>query len=105
MFVKNPNVRCLPLTGQPDVMEFSLNVPPNSVTKIFVITVKGLEPVTSCVRDQDASNANKTHVRDRIFKLSTIHALVIFRFTEFNESSALFRKNSSEQASWTKVII
>ena len=26
----------------------------NSVTKIFVITVKGFEPAASCVRDQDA---------------------------------------------------
>ena len=36
------------------------------------------------------------HVRDRIFKLSLIHASVIYfsEFTEFNESCALFRKNS-----------
>ena len=39
-------------------VEFSLNVftPLNSVTKIFVITVKGLklatQPATSCVKDQ-----------------------------------------------------
>ena len=35
--------------------------------------------------------------RDRIFKLSPIHASVIFRFPEFpefSESSSLFRKNS-----------
>ena len=39
---------------------FSLNASQNSVnsiTKIFVITVKGLKPVTSCVRDQDATTA------------------------------------------------
>ena len=35
---------------------FSLNSL-NSVTKIFVIAVKGLEPATSCVRDQDATRA------------------------------------------------
>ena len=35
---------------------FSLNSV-NSVTKIFVITVKGLEPATSCVADQDAITA------------------------------------------------
>ena len=29
----------------------------NSVTKIFVITVKGLEPATSYIRDQDATLA------------------------------------------------
>ena len=41
--------------------------------------------------------ANKTHVRDRIFKLSPFHASVIIsfpEFTEFRESSAPFRKNS-----------
>ena len=27
----------------------------NSVTKIFLTTVKGLEPATSCVRDQHAT--------------------------------------------------
>ena len=36
-------------------MEFFLNVSLNSVTKIFVITVRGLEPATSCLRDQHAS--------------------------------------------------
>ena len=41
-------------------------------------------------------------MRDRIFKLSPIHASVIFQiftefveFTEFNESYAPFRKNSN----------
>ena len=48
---------------------FSLNSS-NSVTKIFV-TVKGLEPATSCVRDQD--------VRDRIFKLSPVNASVTYQ--------------------------
>ena len=38
-----------------------LNVSLNSVTKIFVITVKGLEPTTSCVRDQDAITAPARH--------------------------------------------
>ena len=49
----------------------------DSVTKVFVITVKGLKPETSCVRDQDATTA--PHLRDRIFKLSPIHALVIYQ--------------------------
>ena len=35
---------------------FSLN-PANSVTKIFVIIVKGLKPATSGVGDQDATTA------------------------------------------------
>ena len=34
-------------------------------------------PATSCARDQ---NARKTHLRDRIFKLSPIHASVIYQF-------------------------
>ena len=34
----------------------------NSVTKIFVITGKGFEPVTSCVRDQDTTTAPATHM-------------------------------------------
>ena len=47
----------------------------NSETKIFVITVKGFKPVTSCVRNQDAATtAARQHVRDRIFKLSLVHA-------------------------------
>ena len=32
------------------------------VTKIFVITVKGLEHATSCVRDQDATTAPARHI-------------------------------------------
>ena len=35
--------------------------------KIFVITVKGLEPATSCVRDEDATTV-------WVFKRSPIHA-------------------------------
>ena len=48
----------------------------NSVTKIFVITVKGLKPVTSCVKDQDATTVPARHMRDRILKFSPIHASV-----------------------------
>ena len=52
----------------------------NSVTKIFATTVKGLEPATSCVRNQDTTTApDTTHVRDRVFKLSPIHASVIYQ--------------------------
>ena len=40
---------------------FSLNLL-NSVTKIFVNIVKGCEPVTSCVRDQDATTALARHL-------------------------------------------
>ena len=48
--------------------------------KIFVITVNGLKPASSCVRDQDDSHStSKTHVRDGIFKLSPIYASVIYQ--------------------------
>ena len=42
-----------------ETMEFFLNVSLNSAKeqKIFVVTVKGLEPATSCVRDQNATTA------------------------------------------------
>ena len=40
---------------------FSLNSA-NSATKIFVITVKGYELTTSCVRDQDATIETARHV-------------------------------------------
>ena len=43
---------------------FSLNSA-NSVTKIFVIIVKGLEPATSCVRDQDATAAPARNTSER----------------------------------------
>ena len=34
----------------------------NSVTKIFVITVKGLELATSCVRDKDVTTVPARHM-------------------------------------------
>ena len=52
----------------------------NSVTKIFDITAKGLEPATSCVRDPGCyHSASKTHMRDKIFKFSPIHVSVIYQ--------------------------
>ena len=38
---------------------FSLKV---HLLKIFVITVKDLEPVTSCIRDKDATTALARHM-------------------------------------------
>ena len=71
----------------------------DSVTKIFVITVKGLKPATQpplvC---ETVPQYQQDTCRDRIFKLCPIQASVIFRFPEFpefSESSALFRKNST----------
>ena len=40
---------------------FPLNLV-NSVTKMFIITVKGLQPAISCVRDQDTSTAPARHM-------------------------------------------
>ena len=40
---------------------FSLNFL-NPASKLFVITVKGLKPVTSCVRDQGATTAPARHM-------------------------------------------
>ena len=62
---------------------FSLNSA-NSVTK-KIMTLKGLEPLprdqaTSCIRDQHGTTAPVRHVRDWIFKLSPIHASVIYQF-------------------------
>ena len=48
-----------------DILEFSINVSmntTNSVTKIFVITVKGLKLAISCVRDQHATIAPTRHM-------------------------------------------
>ena len=39
------------------LLEFSAN----SMTKIFVITVKGLKPATSCVREQHATTMPSRH--------------------------------------------
>ena len=69
----------------------------NSVTKISVITVKGLKPATQSPLVLETRMLPQCHqdtCRDRIFKLSPIHASVIFRFPEFIESPPLFRKNS-----------
>ena len=58
-------------------MEFSLNVSLNSlnsVTKILIITEKAQTRPLLCKRPGYYYSASKTHVRDRIFKLSSIHA-------------------------------
>ena len=66
----------------------------NSVTKKIVVTVKGLEPVTSCERDQDAYTVPKISLNWTQFMLQWFIRFPEFaEFTEFNESSAPFRKN------------
>ena len=70
----------------------------NSVTKIFVYSKKDSNLPLShllCKRLGCFHSASKTHVRDRIFESSPIHASVIFRFPGFSESSAPFRKSSN----------
>ena len=48
----------------PKILELFLNA--NSVTKIFVITVKGFEPATSRVRDQNTTTALETHIAETV---------------------------------------
>ena len=52
-------VICLVMINKWPPLEFFLNV---SLTKIFVITVRGLEPATSRVRDQDASTVQARYM-------------------------------------------
>ena len=86
-------------------MEFFLNVSLNllnSLTKIFVITIKGLKPTASCVRDQDAITVPPRHMWDTgslnwpKFMLKWFIRFSEFaEFTVFNESSTPFKKNSN----------
>ena len=57
---KNSVFNCLRLMGYfraMDAIEFSL-------TEIFVITVKGFEPATSCIIDQNATVAPARHMSE-----------------------------------------
>ena len=51
----------------------------NSVTKIFVTPVKEFEPASFSIKDQDANTVPVRHMRDSIFKLTRIHASVIYQ--------------------------
>ena len=64
----------------------------NSVTKIIVMTVKGLEPDTSCVRDQYATRAPARHM----WKTGSLY-WTQFMLQWFIRFSAPFRKNSNVQ--------
>ena len=67
----------------------------NSVTKRFVIVVKGLKPATSCVTETRMLLQHcKTHVRDRIFKLTVIHASVIYQMPWIHWILVPFRENT-----------
>ena len=66
---------------------------------MFVITVKGLESTTQPPLVEETRmvpQRQQDTCSNRIFKLSPIHASVIFsfpEFSEFSERSALFMKN------------
>ena len=87
-------------------LEFFLNEllnSANSVTKIFVITVKGLEPATSYIRDHDTTTAPARHM----YETGSLNWPQFMpkwfirypEFTDFNESSP-FRKNSNINNTW-----
>ena len=68
--------------------------------KIFVIRVKGLEPATSCVRDQDATTLPARHMWETAFLNWTQFKLQWFiRFPEFAEFNckAIFTDDSSNE--------
>ena len=59
-------------------IEFYLNVF-TELTKLFAMAVQMLEAATSCVRDPGCYySTSKSYLRDRIFKFSSVHALVIY---------------------------
>ena len=63
-----------------------------------IITVKGLEPATSCVREQDVTTVPSRHMWETgslNWSWFMIQRFIKFpEFAEFSESSAPFRKNS-----------
>ena len=70
----------------------------NSVTKNCHYSKRARTFHLLCKRPGCYHSTSKTHVRERIFKTSPINASVIYQipeFTEFSESSAPFRKNST----------
>ena len=71
----------------------------NSVTKIFVITVKALESATSCARDQDAITAPERHMLETGSSKWDKFMLQWFdrfpEFAKFSGSPATHGKNSN----------
>ena len=71
------------------------------MTKIFAITIKWLEPATSCVRDQDATTVSARHMWET-GSLNWVQFMLrwLIRFPEFTESTELngsytpFKKNT-----------
>ena len=71
----------------------------NSETKILVITVKWFEPAISWTRDRYATTGPARHMWDRIFKMTPIHASVIYSIPwisiQFRENSNIMRGHES----------
>ena len=72
---------------------FSLNSL-NSVTKIFVVTVKGFEPATSCVRDDNATTEPARHMWETGSPNWLFHASVTYLIHWMHRISIPFRENS-----------
>ena len=88
-------------------MKFFLNVYSlkslNLVTKVFFIK-RAWTCHLLCKSPGCYQSTRKTHVRDRIFKFSQIHASVIIRFpefAEFNESSMNLGKTPMDKVDYT----
>ena len=71
------------------------------------LSLSGLQPATSCVRDQDATTAPARHMWETgslNWTQFMLHWFIRFceftETTEFNKNSAAFRKISINQASW-----
>ena len=66
--------------------------------RIFVVTVKGFKPATICVRNQDATTVPTRQMWETGYlnwaQFMCQWFIRFLEFAEFNESSALFRKNS-----------
>ena len=84
-----------------NILELFLNVFtefPEFSDKIFVITVKGLEPLPTshllCKRPECYHSTCKTHVRQELNPIYTSMTISFPEFAEFSESYAPFWKNS-----------
>ena len=88
---------CLSLTTQLfDCLETCDRVFPKCFTEFNEFSDKNISPyskkavtyhlTTSCSRDQNAMTASDRPVRDRIFQLSPIHALVLFLYSRNSQN-------------------
>ena len=93
---------------QRESIEFSLNVFTKFAEfsdKIFVITVKGLKPDTQpplALETRVLPQCQQDTCRDRIFKLSPIHALVIYQIPWIQWIPVPFRENCNGFDTFTK---